>query len=163
MTNEEMKILIIGDTEFEIVDEASRNNIGTLAALNTDSKTNLVTAVNEHELQINNMNTAKANSSDVYTKSETTQAIINAIKTTKYYVQTETSVASMDSEEVYFKTSATDINKVLGIVGVSSQMVLSYYDFDAMDDITELQTLVFNPGQGTHVLSTNEYIVVAYL
>lgn len=53
MTNEEMNTLIIGDTEYEIVDEAGRNSIGTLSALNTDSKTNLVTAINEHEAQIN--------------------------------------------------------------------------------------------------------------
>lgn len=55
MTNEEMKILIIGDTEYEIVDEKSRDNIGDLTALNTDTKADLVTAINEHEYQLNNL------------------------------------------------------------------------------------------------------------
>lgn len=55
MTNEEMKILIIGDTEYEIVDESARDNIGDLNALNTDTKADLVTAINEHEYQLNNL------------------------------------------------------------------------------------------------------------
>lgn len=122
MTNEEMKILIIGDTEYEIVDEASRNNIGDLTALNTDTKANLVTAINEHELQINSqgtdvgdlddlnttakssviaaineLDTEKADSSTVYTKTEANNLLdgkvsLNRIKTVRFYPTASASV-----------------------------------------------------------------------
>ena len=146
-----------GDTgDIDNIDEmleALQDVVYTKAEIDTDFYTK-----NETDAALEN----KANVSDVYTKSETSQAIINAIKTTNYYLSSQTTIGPSGSASVTFITNATDINKVLGIVGVSTGMVLSYFEVDE-EDITKIYSLVFNPMNGTHVIETSEYITVAYV
>ena len=47
MPNVEMKTLTIGDTTYEIVDDSARDSVGDLSSLNTQAKTDLVSAINE--------------------------------------------------------------------------------------------------------------------
>ena len=47
MPNVEMKTLTIGNTTFEVVDESARDSVGDLSSLNTQAKTDLVSAINE--------------------------------------------------------------------------------------------------------------------
>ena len=47
MPNVEMKTLTIGNTTFEVVDESARDSVGDLTGLNTQAKTDLVSAINE--------------------------------------------------------------------------------------------------------------------
>lgn len=54
MATQPMKTLTIDNVTYEIVDDASRQRTGELSGLNTDTKTNIVAAINEHETQINN-------------------------------------------------------------------------------------------------------------
>ena len=141
------------ETDAALENKANVSDVYTKAEIDTDFYTK-----NETDAALEN----KANVSDVYTKSETSQAIINAIKTTNYYLSSQTTIGPSGSASVTFITNATDINKVLGIVGVSTGMVLSYFEVDE-EDITKIYSLVFNPMNGTHVIETSEYITVAYV
>ena len=100
MTNEEMKILIIGDKEYEIVDEASRNNIGNLTALNTDTKANLVAAVNEHENQIGEL-------TDLNTDTKTNLvAAVNEHESQLNNITVPTKISDLQNDSGFITSSA---------------------------------------------------------